>query len=136
MAFIKGKSGNPAGKPTGCTDKRTALRSLLVPHAEKLIRKVVDLALSGDTTALRICIDRLVSPLRASDNAIRIDGFVGSPAAMAAQVLKNLADGTLTPDQATSVMQSLSAQVRILEVDDLARRVAALEQNKKEVEHV
>ncbi|CAJ0691643.1 hypothetical protein KXR69_16090 [Ralstonia holmesii] len=52
MAFQKGQSGNPAGKPKGAKDKRTALRELLQPHAEQLVQKAVKLALDGDTTAL------------------------------------------------------------------------------------
>ena len=46
--FKKGQSGNPAGKPKGAKDKRTELRELLKPHAEKLVKKAVDMALAGD----------------------------------------------------------------------------------------
>ena len=56
--FAKGQTGNPAGKPKGAKDKRTELRALLDPHKEALAAKGVELALGGDTTALRSCIDR------------------------------------------------------------------------------
>jgi hypothetical protein len=65
VPFTKGQSGNPAGKPKGAKDKRTELRALLRPHAEDLVAKAVELAKAGDTTALRICIDRLIPPIRA-----------------------------------------------------------------------
>jgi len=61
--FTKGKSGNPTGRPKGVIDKRTALNGLLMPHAESLIKKVVELALLGDTQALRLCLDRLIPKL-------------------------------------------------------------------------
>lgn len=64
MAFVKGRSGNPLGRPVGSTDKRTALRELLEPHAENLVNKVVELALQGDVTAIKICLDRLIPTVK------------------------------------------------------------------------
>lgn len=58
--FIKGVSGNPAGKKPGSQNKRTQLAKLLEPHAESLINKAVELALNGDSHALRLCIERLI----------------------------------------------------------------------------
>ena len=64
--FVSGESGNPAGRPHGSRNKATlAAEALLDGEAEALTRKAVDLALAGDTTALRICLDRLL-PCRRS----------------------------------------------------------------------
>ncbi len=68
--FEKGISGNPAGKTLGTLNKRTKLAKLLEPHAEQLINKVIELALAGDTNALRLCIERLVP--KAKDDVISI----------------------------------------------------------------
>lgn len=78
MKFKPGQSGNPAGKPKGAKDKRTALRELLLPHAADLVKKAVDMALAGDATALRICIDRLIPAAKAKDSPITLDGLSGS----------------------------------------------------------
>jgi hypothetical protein len=57
------KPGN-AGKPPGARHKTTlAVESLLEGEAEKLTRKVIRLALAGDTTALRLCLER-IAPVR------------------------------------------------------------------------
>jgi hypothetical protein len=64
MKFQKGQSGNPNGRPPGCTNKRSQLAKLLEPHAEALINKAVELALSGDTHALRLCLDRLIPKIQ------------------------------------------------------------------------
>lgn len=64
MAFVKGKSGNPLGRPKGVQDKRTILRSYLEPHAEALINKAVSMALDGDTTALKLCLERLIPSMK------------------------------------------------------------------------
>lgn len=125
--FKKGQSGNPAGKPKGARDKRTALRDLLQPHAAELVEKVVALAKAGDTTALRMCIDRLMPAIKAKDAPISINGLSGTLTEQGQAVLAAMAAGDITPDEASTVMQAIAAQVRIVEADELEKRIAALE---------
>ncbi len=55
-------AGNP-GKPKGARHKATlAALELLDGEAEALSRKAVELALAGDTTALRLCLERIAPP--------------------------------------------------------------------------
>lgn len=58
--FQKGFSGNPKGKKVGTLNKRTELAKCFDEHAEALINKTIELGLSGDAVALRLCIERLV----------------------------------------------------------------------------
>ena len=52
--------GNP-GRPKGSRNKATlAAEALLDGEAETLTRKAIDLANAGDTTALRMCIERIL----------------------------------------------------------------------------
>jgi hypothetical protein len=44
--------------------RNTQLAKLLEPHAETLVAKMIELALSGDTIALRLCIERLIPKIR------------------------------------------------------------------------
>lgn len=127
MAFKRGQSGNPAGKPKGAKDKRTALRALLEPHKAKLVRKAVTLALKGDTTALRLCLDRIMPPLRAKDAPIHLNAFAGTIAQQGQRVVQALAAGDISPDEASTVMTTLRAQTDITKADELERRVKALE---------
>src|ERR1700751_5428740 len=70
--FSKGESGNPAGRPPGARNKATeAAERLLEGEAEALTRKVVELALEGDSTALRLCFDRIIPPRRG--RPVRLD---------------------------------------------------------------
>jgi len=64
MTFKSGQSGNINGRPRGIADKRTKLRELLEIHAEKLIQKMIELALEGNVIAMRLCIERLIPKLR------------------------------------------------------------------------
>jgi len=127
MKFRKGHSGNPAGRPKGAKDKRTALRALLEPHADKLVKKAVELALSGDTTALRICIDRIIPPMKAEDRPIELGATDSSLTMRGQAVLAALCAGSISPDEAAAFMQAISAQARIVEVDELEKRVGKLE---------
>jgi hypothetical protein len=127
MKFQKGQSGNPAGRPPGL---RSELRELLMPHADGLVAKAVEKALEGDSTALRICLDRLIPPIKARDDHVAMEPFSGGLADQGRTILEGISSGTLTPDQAATLLQALSSQARIVEVDELERRIAALETAK------
>ena len=59
--FQPGQSGNPAGKPKGARNRATlAAEALLDGEATALTRKAIELALAGDSTALRLCLERLL----------------------------------------------------------------------------
>ncbi len=73
MKFQAGQSGNPSGKPVGSKDKRTALWELLNPHAPELVEKAVQKALEGDTSALKLCLDRCIAPLRSTTGSVTIE---------------------------------------------------------------
>lgn len=125
--YKKGQSGNPKGRPPGIEDKRVAMRAMLEPHAEELIAKIVAKALDGDSTAMRICADRLLPTLKPRDEAVTLD-MEGSLADKGQAVLKAASEGRLTPGEAAAIMQAISSQSRVVEVDELERRVKALEE--------
>jgi hypothetical protein len=51
--------------------------ALLEGEAEGLTRKAVEMALGGDTTALRLCLERLVPPRKDKAIAITLPKLVG-----------------------------------------------------------
>jgi hypothetical protein len=68
------KSAQPgnAGKPRGARHKTTlAIEALLDGEAEKLTRKAVEMALNGDTVALRLCLEGICPPRR--DRTVAVD---------------------------------------------------------------
>ena len=79
------------------------------------------MALNGDTTALRLCLERLIPPIRATEDAVKLPQLK-EPAGLSdsgARLLPALADGQLTPTQATGLIQALAAQAKLIEIDDL-----------------
>ena len=62
--FKPGQTGNPSGRPRGARNRVTlAVESLLDGQAEQLTQTAIDKALAGDSTAMKICMDR-IAPLR------------------------------------------------------------------------
>src|SRR5215468_6316787 len=63
--YEKGRSGNPAGRQSGSRNKATlAAAALLAGESEALTRKAVEMALDGDPTAMRLCMERVLPPCR------------------------------------------------------------------------
>jgi hypothetical protein len=53
--FRPGASGNPRGRPNGARNRATVTaEALLDGEAEAISRKLIEKALEGDTTALRL----------------------------------------------------------------------------------
>src|SRR5438477_12843060 len=68
MKKIPGNTFQPGntfgrGRPKGSRNKATiALQEMLDGHGEAITRKCALLALQGDPTALRLCMERLIPP--------------------------------------------------------------------------
>jgi len=130
--YTRGKPfepGNP-GKPKGARSRATiAAEALLSGEAEGLTRKVIELGLSGDTVALRLCMERLVPPRKDSPITIELPPIAtaGDVVTASAAVLSAVGAGEISPDEAGRVMALLTAHKNIVETGDLERRIAALE---------
>lgn len=128
--FQPGQSGNPAGKPKGTKDSRTALREMLKPHTKDLVDVVVSFAKSGDMAAMRIVMERLMPPVK--EEPIRVDlpeiaGIDDCGKAQAALV-NAAAAGKLLPSEARLMCELIDAQRRAFETNDVARRLEAIEE--------
>lgn len=130
MAFKKGESGNLTGRPKGIPDKRTVYREALQDRATEIVEALVDKALEGDTTALRICVDRIVPALKSVDSPVSIE-LSGSLSAQGQQVLSAIGTGRLAPGEGTALMSTLQAQARLVETDEILERIERLEAGAK-----
>lgn len=137
--FKPGQSGNPAGKPKGTRHRATqAMLTLLEGEGEALTRRAVEMALAGDTTALRLCMERIASPVKERPlppmDLPRLDKASDAPLAVAA-VMSALGEGALTPSEAKAVVDLVEAWRKTIETADLEQRIQRLEnvQNRGEV---
>lgn len=92
----------------------------------------MDLALDGDTTALRLCLERIAPPRKDSPVTFTMPALAAAadaPQAMAG-IVRAVADGDLTPMEGATVAGMVEAFRRTLETEKLERRVAFLEARK------
>ncbi len=122
-------SGN-AGRPAGARNRTTmAVLELLEGQAEALTQRAVELALGGDTTALRLCLERVAPPRKDAPVQFKLPQMTTArdAAQAAGAVLEAVSEGELTPGEGAQVMALVDSYRRTLEVTELEARVAALE---------
>jgi len=130
-SFPPGRSGNPRGKPRGSGKAQAIAMAVSDGELRGIVAKLIEQAKAGDTTAARLLLDRLIPPLRPVDAPLPA-GLSLPPAeaglvARAQAVIDAVADGVLGVGQATALLGALADVARVVEVEDLARRLDALE---------
>lgn len=98
-------------------------------QAQALTQKAIDLALTGDLTALRICLDRILPPRK--DRPLTFHFPAITNAAEAARtmsaILAAVASGEITPTEASEIGKLVDSYVRAVEATELAERIERLE---------
>ena len=124
--------GNP-GKPKGARHKATlAALELLDGEAEALSRKAVELALEGDTTALRLCLERIAPPRKDRPVSFSLPEMNEPRDALACinRIVQAVAAGDLTPAEGSHLAGLVEAFRKTAEIEDLEKRIARLEAAK------
>ena len=131
--FVKGQSGNPNGRPEGSRNRATILAQVLLDgQAEELIQKCVQMALDGDSTAMRLCIERLVPPRK--DRPVNLDlpqmECVEDTIKAMAVISSGVADGELTPSEGQVLSGMVENYRKAIETTELEERISNLEKRK------
>jgi hypothetical protein len=121
--------GNPGRRPGSRNRATLAAEALLDREATAISRKAVELALNGDTTAIRLVLDRILPPRR--ERPIRFDlPLLKEPAdavSALAAITVGVSSGELTAGEAQQLAQVVDIFVRALEAGALEERLRALE---------
>jgi hypothetical protein len=123
---------NP-GRPLGSRNKYVlAVEAILDGESEALARKAVEMALAGDTVAMRLCLERIAPPRKdrpVSFPLPKIESAAEGPA-LTASLLDAVAAGEVTPSEAIEVASLVEKHVRVLEAADFDTRLKALEERE------
>jgi hypothetical protein len=127
MPWAPGRSGNPKGRAPG-TGKIDKLRAALAKELPDVLEALVAQAKEGDTGAIKLILERTLPALRPVDAPAVLNLPVdGGLADQGRAVLAALAVGHLPANQAAGILQGLGNLAKLVELDELDKRVAALE---------
>lgn len=134
--FQKGKSGNPKGRPKGARNKATmAAEALLDGDATLITKKAIELAKSGDMTAIRLCLERVLPPRKCRPLQITLPGISKPEDLLTAvnSIASAVAGGRITIDEAEGLLRFVEAARKAIETEELYRE---LEEVKSRLEVV
>ena len=122
------------GRPRGSRNKAARVcQETLDSHAESLTKRCLSLAYQGNPTALRICMDRLVPAPRQRALQFKIPHTktIADVSSASESVLSAVACGQLTPAEGDAFSGMLDGRRRMIETQEMDKRVRALEDLNK-----
>lgn len=129
--FAPGVSGNPSGRPIGSRHKATlAVQELLDGDAEKISRKAIDMALMGDSTAMRLCLERIIPARKDSPINIQLPQInsVGEASQLMSALVGAVGTGEMTPSEGSEMAKLVETYIRTMQATEIENRVRALEE--------
>ncbi|MFZ4539409.1 DUF5681 domain-containing protein [Propionivibrio sp.] len=124
--WAKGTSGNPKGRTPG-QSPITKLREAIGKRAPEVLERMIELAMDGDVQAGKLILERYLPSLKPSELAQSIPMPDGTLTEQAKSVLAAVAAGKLAPGTGTALLSAIAGLARVAEVDELTKRVEALE---------
>jgi hypothetical protein len=129
--FAKGQSGNPKGRPEGSrTNIAMRVDELLEAEFEAVTIALLDKAKEGDATALRMVMDRIAPSRKSRPIQIELPSIrtLGGVTDASEAILAAVANGTITPDEGQALSVIVEGRRKVIETDDLAKRISDLEE--------
>jgi hypothetical protein len=125
--YEKGQSGNPRGRPRG-VQTQAKLRESIAKDLPGIITSLVKEAKGGDTAAAKLLLDRVLPSLRPVDQPtpMPLSKDIGQAGR---DVLAALGEGTVGPDAGAKILQSVGVLARVIETEELSKRIEALEKS-------
>lgn len=123
-----GESGNPAGRTPG-SGEVAKVRAAIATRIPELLEAMMQRALDGDVGAARLLLERTVAPLKATDMAQALHLPDGTLTEQGRAVMAAVSAGALAPSQGAALVGALGTLARVIEMDELAARVAELEKH-------
>lgn len=134
--FADGKFGpGNSGRPRGSRNKTTlAAEALFEGEAEALSRKAIELALEGDATALRLCLERILPARKGRPVRFNLpdeeDGQL-STSTVFTELLKAMSVGEVSPEEIRPIAHILEVRRKAFETEELEQRITLIEQSVK-----
>jgi hypothetical protein len=98
-----------------------------------LTRKAIELALAGDTVALRLCLERIIPARKSRPTGFampKLETVADVPAALAT-VATAISEGVLTVEEGAAVAGMIEVHRKAIETCDIEARISALEEARR-----
>ena len=125
-AWKPGQSGNPKGRPAG-SGEVAKLRAAIAGNVPAILQSLTAAAMAGDVQAARLLLERTLPALKPAEQAQALHLPDGTLTAQGRAVLAAVSAGELAPGQGAALLGAIGTLARVAEVDELARRIEALE---------
>jgi hypothetical protein len=125
-----GQSENPAGTKRGSRHKASLLaESLLDGECDRITRRCIYEALRGDTVALRLCLERLLPPVKSRPISFKLPELhtIGDAQDALAKIIAGTTSGAILADEAATLASIVTSFVKTVEVAEIETRLVALE---------
>ena len=123
--FKPGQSGNPNGRPKDKTPA-TLLRKSIIGDIPAIINTLVELAKGGDVQAAKVLLDRVCPTLKPQSLPISLP-VNGTLTEQGNEIIRATMTGQIAPDIGAQLITALANQAKIVEIDELTRRIEVLE---------
>jgi hypothetical protein len=118
VPFIKGRSGNPAGRPKGSKNKvRFDPHEVLGPLVDDAVKVIADAVRAGDIGAAKLVLDKLIANPKPTDRS-----SVNLPELATARLediptllVQAVGDGRLSLDEAAQLAALVTAHARVID---------------------
>ena len=130
--FEKGVSGNPGGRPPGSKNKLSQLaQKLLEADAADIVTAIIEKAKAGDSTAQRLCLERIMPPIRSSAIQIDLPKFKTPQDILKGYdaLFEALGKGDLTMDELDRLSDILEKQRKAIETVVLAEELQRIKEH-------
>lgn len=123
-----GQSGNPKGR-TPAQTSRAALREQISEALPAIIRKLLAQARKGDVQAARTLLERVLPPARTEAASVNLPEVAAAKTftERAESLFRAAVSGEIAPDIAAQLLTGITQSARTAHMDEMERRLAALE---------
>lgn len=125
-----GQSGNPKGCPPG-GGELGKLRAQISEQVPGILVKLIAQAKAGDTQAARLLLERTLPPIKPQEQVTPLTLPDSTLTDQGRAILAAVAAGQLAPGAGAQLVAAVGQLAKIAEIDELERRIAALEKARE-----
>lgn len=108
MKFKKGEVANPKGRPKGSFQRHTQLAKMMRDEGEDIILKCIAMAKQGDTTCIKICMDKILPNAKKDQLEFDLPNLIGkTPEQLVTVLFEAMSGQRMSADEINCVLNMI-----------------------------